>query len=194
MPNYWRAFIPGGTYFFTVNLLQRHDNNLLIRELNLLRDTVRRVRKRHPFQIDAWVVLPDHLHCVWTLPSNDSNFSMRWRLIKSGFTRLTKNRTTLWDKRISRRTGNMAAALLETFHSWRFGLWTPYRLRACESFETWIGKTCYRLALLYFSSIRCSGYLFAELGRRYKYFRGQRWITYVRLRYANRTYRANQSQ
>jgi len=87
MPNYRRAFIPGGTYFFTVNLLQRHDNNLLIRELNLLRDTVRRVRKRHPFQIDAWVVLPDHLHCVWTLPSNDSNFSMRWRLIKSGFSR-----------------------------------------------------------------------------------------------------------
>ena len=87
MPNYRRAFIPGRTYFFTVNLLQRHDNNLLIRELNLLRDTVRRVRKRHPFQIDAWVVLPDHLHCVWTLPSNDSNFSMRWRLIKSGFSR-----------------------------------------------------------------------------------------------------------
>ena len=53
MPNYRRAFIPGGTYFFTVNLLQRHDNNLLIREINLLRDTVRRVRKRHPFQIDA---------------------------------------------------------------------------------------------------------------------------------------------
>ena len=87
MPNYRRAFIPGRTYFFTVNLLQRHDNNLLIRELNLLRDTVRRVRKRHPFQIDAWVVLPDHLHCVWTLPPNDSNFSMRWRLIKSGFSR-----------------------------------------------------------------------------------------------------------
>ena len=64
MPNYRRAFIPGRTYFFTVNLLQRHDNNLLIREINLLRDTVRRVRKRHPFQIDAWVVLPDHLHCV----------------------------------------------------------------------------------------------------------------------------------
>ena len=87
MPNYRRAFIPGGTYFFTVNLLQRHDNNSLIREINLLRDTVRRVRKRHPFQIDAWVVLPDHLHCVWTLPPNDSNFSMRWRLIKSGFSR-----------------------------------------------------------------------------------------------------------
>ncbi len=62
MPNYRRAFIPGGTWFFTANLLQRHDNDLLIREINLLRETVRRVRKRHPFQIDAWVVLPEHLH------------------------------------------------------------------------------------------------------------------------------------
>lgn len=68
MPDYRRTFIPGGTYFFTVNLLQRHDNHLLVREINLLRDTVRKVRKRYPFQIDAWVVLPDHLHCVWTLP------------------------------------------------------------------------------------------------------------------------------
>ncbi len=55
MPNYRRALISGGTYFFTVNLLQRHDNNLLIREINLLRNTVRQVRKRHPFQIDARV-------------------------------------------------------------------------------------------------------------------------------------------
>ena len=50
MPNYRRAFIPGGTYFFTVNLLQRHENNLLIREIKLLRNTVQKVRKRHPFQ------------------------------------------------------------------------------------------------------------------------------------------------
>jgi len=87
MPNYRRAFIPGGTYFFTVNLLQRHNNNLLIREINLLREVVQKVRKNHPFYIDAWVVLPDHLHCVWTLPLDDSNFSLRWRLIKSGFSR-----------------------------------------------------------------------------------------------------------
>lgn len=87
MPNYRRAFIPGGTWFFTVNLLQRYRNDLLIREIDLLRETVRQVRKCHPFQIDAWVVLPDHLHCIWTLPPGDSDFSMRWRLIKSGFSR-----------------------------------------------------------------------------------------------------------
>ena len=87
MPNYRRFFIPGGTWFFTVNLLQRHNNDLLVREIELLRQTVRRVRERYPFHIDAWVVLPEHLHCVLTLPPGDSDFSTRWRLIKSGFSR-----------------------------------------------------------------------------------------------------------
>ena len=87
MPNYRRAFIPGGTWFFTVNLLQRHHNDLLIREIDLLRETVRRVREHHPFQIDAWVFLPEHMHSVWTLPPADADFSLRWRLIKSGFSR-----------------------------------------------------------------------------------------------------------
>jgi len=87
MPNYRRAFIPGGTWFFTVNLLERKNNDLLIREIELLREAVRAVRKRYPFQIDAWVVLPEHMHAIWTLPSGDADFSKRWRLIKSGFSR-----------------------------------------------------------------------------------------------------------
>lgn len=61
MSNYRRAFIPGGTWFFTVNLLQRQDNDLLVREIHLLREAVKRVRKRYPFRINAWVVLP----CAW---------------------------------------------------------------------------------------------------------------------------------
>ncbi|MGZ8250645.1 MAG: hypothetical protein ACXWUF_21700 [Methylomagnum sp.] len=63
--------MPGGTWFFTVNLLQRHGNRLLVREIDLLRVTVRNVRDRYPFHVDAWVVLPEHLHCVWTLPPGD---------------------------------------------------------------------------------------------------------------------------
>jgi len=103
MPNYRRAFVPGGTYFFTVNLLQRHNNDLLVREINLLRESVRKVRRRYPFEIDAWVVLPDHLHCVWTLPDDDCNFSLRWRLIKSGFSRaLAKSE---WRSRVRQRAG-----------------------------------------------------------------------------------------
>lgn len=87
MPNYRRAFVPGGTWFFTVNLLERNNNDLLVREINLLRQTVRAVKQKHPFHIDAWVVLPEHMHCVFTLPQGDSDFSLRWRLIKSGFSR-----------------------------------------------------------------------------------------------------------
>ena len=87
MPNYRRAFVPGGTWFFTVNLLERCGNDLLVREIDLLRKTVRQVRSKYPFRIEAWVVLPEHLHCVLTMPPGDSDFSLRWRLIKSGFSR-----------------------------------------------------------------------------------------------------------
>jgi putative transposase len=113
MPNYRRAFLPGGTWFFTVNLLERHGNDLLVREIALLRETVRRVRDRHPFHIDAWVVLPEHLHCVMTLPPGDSDFSRRWRLIKSGLSRAlpgTERRSTVRQARGGAR--HLAAALL----------------------------------------------------------------------------------
>jgi len=77
MPNYRRAWHPGGTYFFTVNLLQRQDNDLLIRHVALLRNAVRTVRQRHPFRIHGWVVLPDHLHCIIELPKNEADFAVR---------------------------------------------------------------------------------------------------------------------
>jgi putative transposase len=87
MPDYRRAWHPGGTYFFTVNLLQRRENDLLTRHIDLLRETVKSIRQRHPFVIHAWVVLPEHLHCVIELPPNDTDFSTRWRLIKAGFSK-----------------------------------------------------------------------------------------------------------
>lgn len=87
MPDYRRPLFAGGTYFFTVNLLRRHGNDLLVREIDLLRQVVRDVRLRHPFIIHAWVVLPEHLHCVLELPAGDSDYALRWRLIKSGFSK-----------------------------------------------------------------------------------------------------------
>ena len=87
MPDYRRHRVPGGCYFFTVNLLARRGNTLLTERIELLRDSVRRVRSVRPFTIDAWVVLPDHLHAVWTLPPGDEDFSTRWRLIKTFFVR-----------------------------------------------------------------------------------------------------------
>jgi putative transposase len=87
MPNYKRLLHPGGTYFFIVNLLNRERNDLLTRNIDLLRDAVRVVRRNHPFDIHGWVVLPDHLHCVIQLPDNDADFALRWRLIKVRFSR-----------------------------------------------------------------------------------------------------------
>lgn len=83
---YRRAYLPGGTYFFTVNLLERN-KSLLTDNIELLKQSMRQVKRTHPFRIDALVVLPDHLHTLWTLPAGDADFSMRWRLIKSAFSR-----------------------------------------------------------------------------------------------------------
>jgi putative transposase len=83
---YRRANAAGGTYFFTVNLADR-SSTLLIDHVDLLRDVMREVQSRHPFFIDAIVILPDHLHALWTLPLDDAAFAMRWRLIKAGFSR-----------------------------------------------------------------------------------------------------------
>ena len=85
--NYRRNRLPGGSYFFTVvtaNRIPVFNNPAAIQ---LLRTTIRNVIHRHLFTIDAMVVLPDHIHCIWTLPEDDSNFSTRWRLIKTGFTK-----------------------------------------------------------------------------------------------------------
>ena len=87
MTNYRRAHIPGATWFFTVNLAERRKNRLLLENIDVLRQVFRQIRTRHPFAIDAIVVLPEHLHCVWTLPDGDSDYKMRWALIKAGFSR-----------------------------------------------------------------------------------------------------------
>lgn len=83
---YRRSNTPGGTYFFTVNLADRQ-SKLLAAHIDALRTAVRQVRTKHPFGIIAWVVLPDHLHAVWSLPPDDADFSTRWMLIKAGFSR-----------------------------------------------------------------------------------------------------------
>lgn len=86
MPKYRRPKITGACVFFTVKLAQP-GSALLTDEVDRLREAVRQTRKERPFAIDAWVVMPDHLHCVWTLPAGDRDFSTRWGAIKSRFTR-----------------------------------------------------------------------------------------------------------
>lgn len=86
MTEYRRYRIKGGPYFFTVNLAERN-RKLLTEHIDALRDAFREIKQAHPFQIDAIVVLPDHLHTLWTLPQGGADFSLRWRQIKSAFSR-----------------------------------------------------------------------------------------------------------
>jgi len=83
---YRRSNIKGGTYFFTVNLAERQ-RTLLVDEIDTLRNMMKNVKENHPYHIDAIVVLPDHLHTLWTMPEDDNDYSRRWMLIKAGFSR-----------------------------------------------------------------------------------------------------------
>lgn len=104
MPEYRRNRIPGATYF-TVNLLDRR-SDLLVTHIDTLREAVRKTRRHKPFHIDAWTVLPDHMHCLWTLPEADSDFPGRWRAIKIAF---SKSVPTTRTDRLSRSAEASAA-------------------------------------------------------------------------------------
>ncbi|HKB59895.1 MAG TPA: transposase [Gallionellaceae bacterium] len=86
MTNYRRSNIAGATYFFTVNLADRR-KTLLTENVGLLRAAFQYVQERHPWTTEAIVILPDHLHAIWTLPPGDADFSTRWRLLKTEFSR-----------------------------------------------------------------------------------------------------------
>ncbi|WP_274577719.1 REP-associated tyrosine transposase [Sulfitobacter sp. PR48] len=86
MPNYRRPRQPGASVFLTVTLAER-GAWWLVDHIESLRMAVRRTREERPFRIDAWVVLPDHMHCVWTLPEGDRDFSTRVQVIKARFSR-----------------------------------------------------------------------------------------------------------
>lgn len=86
MSTYRRVYIPGGTFFFTINLYDR-SSDLLVRHIETLRESWREVREVRPFETPAIAILPDHIHCLMTLPEDDTDYSTRIRLIKAGFTK-----------------------------------------------------------------------------------------------------------
>jgi putative transposase len=110
MPRYIRAFIPGGTFFFTVTLHNRR-SAILTEYIDDLRTAFADARRRRPFTIDAIVILPEHLHCIWTLPEGDGDFPSRWHDIKARFAarvpqgealserRLRKGERGIWQRR-----------------------------------------------------------------------------------------------
>lgn len=102
MSHYRRHYVPGGSWFFTVNLRNRY-SDLLVRHIDALRSATAQVKCRRPFVINGWVVLPEHMHCIWTLPAEDSDYSGRWRDIKKHFTR-TLQTSGIWQPRFWEHT------------------------------------------------------------------------------------------
>jgi len=86
---YRRLLAPGGCYFFTLTTANKN-SQLLTQHIDTLRASFSYVKQRHPFVIEAMVVMPNHLHSLWTLPQDDHNYSMRWNLIKGHFSRALK--------------------------------------------------------------------------------------------------------
>jgi len=86
MPNYKRIRF-GSTYFFTVVTYQRRKFLCLDPCRDILRDVIKQIQGSYPFRIEALVLLPEHLHCIWNLPENDTDYSMRWGWIKKEFTK-----------------------------------------------------------------------------------------------------------
>ena len=85
MSQYIRCHQPGGSYFFTLVTHSRRPIFINSDNVNKLKNAINKVKIKHPFSLNAMVILPDHLHCLWKLPENDKNFSRRWRLIKRYF-------------------------------------------------------------------------------------------------------------
>jgi putative transposase len=111
MVQYRRNRLEGGTYFFTVTLLDRR-SKWLTERVDDLRQAYLKAQQRKPFQTVAIVILPDHLHTIWTLPEGDANYSGRWRLIKSEFSHVVAR-----SGHIRRRSGS------DEFHLWQRRFW-----------------------------------------------------------------------
>lgn len=102
MSRYRRAKIEGGVFFFTVVLAGR-SSDLLVRHVDRLRQIYSSVQHRYPFETIAICILPNHLHALWSLPQGDADFSLRWSLIKSGFSRGLPLATARSPSKIARR-------------------------------------------------------------------------------------------
>ncbi len=154
MSNYRRAAIPGASYFFTVVTKQRKpvfSNEIKVR---ILRDAMQEEMIRRPFIVEAAVVLPDHIHCLWKLPAGDKDFSSRWREIKksvskrAGTVKNSRGEGDLWQRRFWEH-------LIRDEHDWRVHMdyihFNPVRhgyvKKPCEwrwsSFQRWVDKGAY---------------------------------------------------
>jgi putative transposase len=149
MTRYRDNRVPGMTYFFTVRLLDRN-STLLTDHFSAFGEAMRQARIRKPFHVDAWVVLPDHAHAIWTLPPGDHDCATRWRAVKIAFSKAL-NKTglalagtadnTIWERHYrDYRVGDDAeyAELVDYVHS------NPMRHGFCEQAGDWPWSSLHR--------------------------------------------------
>ena len=151
MSHYRRAFVPGGTFFFTVVTYRRQSWLVEPDARAALRDAIERCRAARPFIVDAWVLMPDHLHAVWTLPPNDADYSTRWAQIKRTVSVLLADRKRADWVNDSKRTHRESTLWQRRFRS-------VCGLRPFEPGETWPRGSRCRLAVVNVSPVR-------EIGR-----------------------------
>jgi putative transposase len=160
---YRRAKVAGATYFFTV---VTHHRQPIFKDANavaLFDAGLMRIQMRHPFKVDAFVILPDHIHTIWTLPDGDADYSKRWRLIKEAFTkefvpqsepiarsrsRVAKNEQSIWQRRfwehVIRDEADYAAhADYIHYNPVRHGLTAAARDWPYSSFSQWVARGAY---------------------------------------------------
>jgi putative transposase len=107
MSTYRRSRLAGATYFFTVVTAGREPVLCGEAVRRALREAIRQTQSELPFEVVAWVLLPDHLHCLWRLPERDAGYSMRWNIIKGRTTRTLGLREARTDSGVRRRDGRL---------------------------------------------------------------------------------------
>ena len=142
MARYRRNFIAGGTFFFTVKLADSK-SRLLVEHIDLLRAAYMDVQKQYPFETVAVCVLPNHIHAIWTLPPDDADYSLRWRLIKTKFSaHFPRAENLSASKQRRNERGILATAFLRTHRARRNGFATLRGLHPFQSRQTWIVRQC----------------------------------------------------
>ena len=154
MTDYRRFRHPGASWFFTVNLAERKGNHLLVDKIANLREAFTLVKTKHPFTIDAIVVLPEHLHCIWVLPDGDSDYSTRRGLIKANFSRnlgkgerISASRTKRGERGVWQRRFWEHLIRNETDY-WRhvdYIHWNPVKHGWAENVKDWPHSSFHRL-------------------------------------------------
>lgn len=147
MPTYRDNRVPGGTFFFTVHLLDR-GSTLLTEQFSAFGEAMRLARTRRPFHVDAWAVMPDHAHAIWTLPPGDHDCASRWRAVKIAFSKALRktgrqdaSASTVWERHYRHyRVGDDAdyALLVDYLHN------DAMRHGHCEQARDWPWSSLHR--------------------------------------------------